>query len=140
MDFLLLEFPAGRPMGTVADELLALVEQGTIRLYDLLVAHKDDDGTVSVVDLEDVTTDGPASLSVFVGLQTGLLGEDELDEAGGIMEPGTTAALLVYENTWAVPFVAAAMEAGGQAVASMRIPAADVIAALDELDAAQPVA
>ena len=140
VDFLLLEFPAGRSLGTVADELLALVDQGTIHLYDLLVAHKDDDGTVEVVDLQDVTADGPASMSVFVGAQTGLIGDDDLEQAGEIMAPGTTAALLVYENAWAVPFVAAAMEAGGEAVASMRIPATDIIAALDELEAAEPVA
>lgn len=138
VDFLLMEFPTDTPMDAVADELLALVEQGTIRLYDLLVARKDDDGVVTVIDLQDVTAEGPASMSVFAGARSGLIGDDDLDDAGAIMEPGTIAALLVYENAWAVPFVAAAMGAGGRAVASTRIPATDVIEALDELEAVQP--
>lgn len=135
VDFLLLEFPAGEPTGAVADELLSLVEQGTIRVYDLVVAHKDDDGIVSVLDLEDLGEGGAATFAMFAGAQSGLLAGDDLETAGGIMEPGTTAALIVYENAWAVPFVSAALAAGGQAVASMRIPATDIIAALDELDA-----
>ncbi|MBY5161320.1 DUF6325 family protein [Salsipaludibacter albus] len=140
VDFLLVEFPTDQPIPAVADELLALVEQGTIRLWDLLVARKDADGLVTVIDLQDVTADGPASLAVFAGARSGLIGDDDLDDAGAIMEPGTTAALLVYENAWAVPFVTAAMAAGGQAVASMRIPATDITEALDELEATQPVA
>ncbi len=135
VDFLLLEFPDGDPTGAVADELLTLVEQGTIRVFDLVIARKDDDGTVTVVDLEDLGEGGAATFAVFAGAQSGLLAGDDLDTAGSIMEPGTTAALIVYENAWAAPFVSAAIAAGGQAVASMRIPATDIIAALDELDA-----
>lgn len=138
VDFLLLEFPAQQPTGTVAEELLTLVDQGTIRLYDLLVVRKEEDGSVSVVDLEDVTADGPAGVTFasFSGAQSGLLGDEDLDSAGSIMEPGTMAALLVYENAWAVPFVAATLAAGGEPVASMRIPATDIMAALDELEEA----
>lgn len=140
VDFLLVEFPDDEPLDAVADELLALVEQGTIRLYDLLVARKEADGTVTVVELQDVTAEGPAGFAIFSGARSGLLGDDDLDEAGAVMEPGSVAALLVYENAWAVPFVAAALDAGGQPVATMRIPATDIIEALDELDATQPVA
>lgn len=141
VDFLLIEFPADGATDAVADELLALVDRGTILLYDLLVARKDVDGSVTLLDLQDVTAEGPASATFveFSGARSGLLDDDDLERAGSIMEPGTTAALLVYENAWAVPFVAAAMAAGGEAIASMRIPATDIIAALDELDATQPV-
>jgi len=138
VDFLLLEFPAQQPTGAVAEELLRLVDQGTIRLYDLLVVRKEQDGSVTVLDLEDVTADGPAGVTfaTFAGAQSGLLGDEDVDSAGSIMEPGTMAALLVYENAWAVPFVAATLAAGGEPVASMRIPATDIMAALDELDEA----
>lgn len=140
VDFLLLEFPDDRPLDAVADELLDLVDRGSIRLYDVLVAHKDADGMLTVVDFEDLGADGPANFAVFSGARSGLLGTEDVDEAGALLEPGTIAALLVYENAWAVPFVSAALAAGGQPIASMRIPATDVIEALDELDATRPVA
>lgn len=136
VDVIVLEFPAGEPTGDAADELLALVDSGTIRLLDLLVVHKDQDGTVAALD---IAGDGLTSFGVFSGAQSGLVGDDDLDAAGEVLEPGTTAAVIVFENTWAVPFISAAMAAGGQAVASMRIPADEVIAALDELDETQPV-
>lgn len=136
VDVIVMEFPAGEPTGDAAAELLALVDSGTIRLLDLLVVHKDLDGTLSALDIGE---DGLTSFAVFSGAQSGLVGDEDLDAAGEVLERGTTAAVIVFENTWAVPFIAATMAAGGQAVASMRIPAADVIAALDELDETQPV-
>ncbi len=136
VDFLLLEFPPDQATDAVADELLALVEQGTILLYDLLVLRKEEDGSVAVLDLQDVSAEGPgsASFGIFSDARSGLIDGDDLDRAGEVLEPGTMAALLVYENAWAVPFVTAALAAGGEVVASMRIPATDIIAALDELD------
>lgn len=73
--------------------------------------------------------------SYFSGARSGLLGDDDVAEAAGALEPNTVAALIVYENTWAVPFVAAARKNGGEVVASMRIPAGDIMDALDALEA-----
>lgn len=130
IDFVLIEFPGDRePTGAAAQALLDLVERGVIRLYDLLVVRKDEDGTFSGIDL-----DGLAGFTAFAGARSGLLGDDDLAQAADAMEPGTIAALIVYENAWAAPFVAAARDAGGQMVASMRIPAQDVMDALDGLE------
>jgi hypothetical protein len=107
-----------------------------IRLFDLLVVMKNDDGTVEVLELTD--PGGPAaSFSYFEGARTGLLGDDDIAEATAAVLPGTVAALIVYENTWAAPFVSAVRESGGELIASTRIPAPDVMEALDALESAE---
>jgi len=136
IDFVLLEFHGDQVTGRAARELQALVDQGTIRLYDLVVVRKDEDGTFSGVALDDLDADGAGGFAAFAGARSGLLGDDDLQLAADAMEPGTVAALLVYENAWAIPFVAAAREAGGSMIASARIPAQDVMDALDALDSA----
>lgn len=135
IDFLLLEFPGDRLTGKTADALLDLVERDIVRIYDLVVIRKDEDGTFSGVVLDAAMADAVGGFMAFAGAQSGLLGDDDLKDAGEAMNPGTIAALIVYENSWAIPFVGAALEAGGAPIASARIPATDVIAALDALDA-----
>lgn len=132
IDFVLLEFPGDRLTGEAAPALMDLVDRGVIRLYDLLVISKSADGAIEVLELTD--PDGLDGFTYFAGARSGLLGDEDVREAAGAMKPGTVAALIVYENTWAVPFVAAARDSGGELIASARIPAADVMAALDTLE------
>ena len=135
VDFALLEFPRDRLTGEAGQALMDLVEAGTIRLFDLLVISKDSDGGVEVLELTD--PGGPASgFSYFAGARSGLLGDEDVREASAAMDPDTVAALLVYENTWAAPFVAAARRNGGELIASARIPATDIMAAVESLEAA----
>ena len=135
IDFLLLEFPDGQRTGTPADALLDLVEAGIVRVYDLLVLRKTEDGAITGIEITDLSADDIGGFTAFAGARSGLLGDDDAREAAAAMKPGTVAALLVYENLWAVPFVAAARESGGQVVASARIPAQDVMDALDAVEA-----
>jgi len=135
IDFVLLEFPDQEPTGEVAAELMALVDAGIIRIYDILGIRKAADGRFSGFEISDLTAEGPASFAMFAGARSGLLGEDDIAEAAGALEPGKIAVLLVYENTWAGRFVAAASEASGQMIASARIPAQDILDALDRLEA-----
>ncbi len=132
IDFVLIEFPGDRLTGDTGRALLDLVGRGVIRLYDLMVISKEADGSFNAVELADPTAGGFAD---FAGARSGLLGDDDLREAAGAMEPDTVAALIVYENTWAIPFVAAARNSGGELVASARIPATDIMQALESLDA-----
>lgn len=135
IDFVLLEFSTDRLTGRAGDALLTLVEQGIVAIYDLLVIQKSDDGTMSGIDIADLPSDQIGSFSAFIDVESGLIGDDDIAEAGNAMNPGTTAALIVYENTWAIPFVAAALDSGAQLIASQRIPATVVMEALDALDA-----
>ena len=145
IDFVLIEFQGDRLTGKAATALLDLVDKGIVTLYDVLVVGKSDDGTVYGLDLAD----GPDQTGDFRDLawvRSGLLTDEDMHDAASAMEPGTLAVLIVYENTWAVPFVAAARESGGELIAGARIPAPDVMAALDALeaieapDSRQPVA
>lgn len=131
IDYVLLEFAGGHPLDEAATALLTLVDQGVVALYDLVAIRKEDDGTFSGIALDELG----GSFAAFAGARSGLLGDEDLAEAAEALEPGTVAALIVYENTWAIPFVDAARRAGGQMVATARIPAQDVIEALDALEA-----
>jgi hypothetical protein len=137
VDYLLLEFRENRLTGGAAAAVLDLVDRGIIAVYDILVVGKDQEGAAYALDLAE----GVAEVGDFAGLggaRSGLLGDDDLADAASAMEPGTLAVLLVYENLWAIPFVAAAMESGGELIAGGRIPAADVLAAVEALEARQP--
>lgn len=132
IDFILIEFPANQLTGEASQALLDLVERGVIRLYDLMVISKHEDGFVEALELGDPS--GVDGFAYFAGARSGLLGNDEVAEAASAMEPGTVAALIIYENTWAIPFVAAARNSGGEVIASARIPATEVMAALEGLE------
>jgi hypothetical protein len=132
IDFVLIEFPQDRLTGEASRALAELVDNGTIRLYDVMVISKNRDGSVEALELND--PGGVDGFTYFAGARSGLLGDDDLDQAASAMEPGTVAALIVFENTWAVPFVAAARNSGGEVIASARIPATDVMAALEALE------
>lgn len=136
IDFVLIEFPGDGISGPTADAIRDLVDNGTIRLYDILVIEKGEDGSFAGIDLAEASADKTGGFSAFAGARSGLLQDDDVREAADAMDAGTTAVLIVYENSWAIPFVAAALDAGGEMIASMRIPAQDVIDALDSIDSA----
>jgi len=136
IDVVVLEFPStDRMRGDAAAALFDLVDRGIVAIYDLLVVKKEEDGSFSGVNLSDVSRDDLGGFVAFAGARSGLIGDDDLADAAALMTPGSVAALIVYENTWARPFVAATLAAGGELVASTRISATDVMATLDELDA-----
>jgi len=134
IDYLLVEWPGKQPEGEIAPYLVDLVDRGLIRILDLVFLAKGEDGTIAAMEIADVGGE-VAELAIFEGASSGLLDDEDIDEAGTALEPGTSAALLVYENTWAGPFAAAVRRSGGQLVASGRIPVTDLLAALDAAEA-----
>jgi Family of unknown function (DUF6325) len=133
IDYLLVEWQGTRPHGELAPHLVDLVDRGLIRILDLVFIAKDEDGTVEFIELDAVSGDVP-ELEVFVGASTGLLDEDDRAHAADIVEPGSAAALIVYENAWAAPFATALRGTGGQVVATGRIPVEEIVAALDAVE------
>jgi uncharacterized membrane protein len=136
VDFLLMQFPADQLTGTVAPRLLELVETGIIRLFDLVLISKSTSGAVEMMELRDSPI--AHDFRLFSGANSGLINDDDMRQAADAMDPGTVAALLVYENSWAVPFVAAARDSGGDVIASGRIPAQVVMEVLDALERVEP--
>ncbi len=136
IDYIVVEWPGRQPNGEVAPQLVDLVDRGLIRILDLVFIAKDEEGNVAGLEISELAGE-VAELSVFEGASSGLISDEDVDEAGGVLEPGTSAALLVFENAWAAPFVSAVRRSGGQLIASGRIPAQDL---LDALDAAEETA
>ncbi|HET9261392.1 MAG TPA: DUF6325 family protein [Acidimicrobiia bacterium] len=138
IDYLVVEWPKeSPPTGEAFPYLVDLVDRGVIRILDLAFVEKDVDGNVLALDIADFDGDGYNDLAIFEGASSGLIGEEDQQEAGGVLEPGTAAAIMVYENTWAAPFATALRKTGAQLVAQGRIPINDLIATLDELEAAE---
>ena len=129
IDYLIVEWPGAQPKGEAAPLLIDLVDRGLIRIIDLAFIAQGEDGSVGAVD---ISAGGPDGLQELLGASSGLLSDEDLEEAGQALEPGTSAALLVYENRWAAPFASALRRTGAQLVASGRIPVQALVEALDE--------
>ena len=137
VDIVVIGYPADAPMtGEAVPILLDLVERGIIRVLDVLFVMQNEDGTFSGFEAQDLEADSIGDLKVFEGASTGLLGEDDVATAAEAIEPGTAAVIIVYENKWAGPFVAAVRRNGGIPIDFQRIPAQDLIDALDTVEAA----
>jgi hypothetical protein len=134
IDYVVVEFPGNKMTGEGLPILVDLVDRGVIRLLDLVFFTKGADGSVAMVEIADFDGDGELDLAIFEGASSGVLGEDDVNEAAAAVENGSSAALLVYENRWAAPFAAAVRRGGGQLVAFGRIPTQELVAALEALD------
>ncbi len=135
VDYLVVEFPEGRLTGEGFPMLVDLVDRGIIRILDLVFVRKRDDGAVEGLMVTDLDHDGTLDLLMFEGVTTGLVDVDDLTEAAGVLDPGSIAAILVYENRWAAPLASALRRGGGQLVAGGRIPVQALLAAVDRIDA-----
>jgi hypothetical protein len=131
VDYLVVEFPAGQSnfTGEMANELAALADSGTIRVLDLLVLQKDDQGEIEAFEIDDF--EELDELRVLEAEIAELLAEEDVVHLAESMENGSTAGVVVWENRWAAPFASAARRAGGQLIASGRIPIQAIIASLE---------
>jgi dihydroorotase-like cyclic amidohydrolase len=137
IDIVVIAYPADAPMtGEAVPLFMDLIERGIVRVLDVMFVTKDADGTFSGFDATDLDEDSVGDFSAFSGASSGLLGDEDLQTAAEAIEPGSAAVMIVYENRWAAPFVAAVRRNGGVLVASERIPAQDLLDALDAAEAA----
>jgi hypothetical protein len=132
IDYIVLEWPGKQPTGEAAPLIIDLVDRGIIRILDVAFMVKGEDGSVAALDAASLDANGDgAGFGEFVGASSGLMDQADLEEAASVLEPGTCAAVLVWENRWAAPVAAALRRSGGQLVASGRIPVQAILAALD---------
>jgi uncharacterized protein DUF6325 len=139
VDYIVVEFPAGASnfTGEMAAELLSLVDRGIIRVIDVLILTKADDGSVDAMELSDVAELG--ELETLESELAELLAEEDVEHLAAAMEPGSTAGVLIWENLWAAPFASAARRSGGQLIANGRIPIQAIIASLEADEASATV-
>jgi hypothetical protein len=128
VSYLIVEFPGSRMTGEGLPILVDLVDQGIIRILDLLFVKRDEDGTLTTAELTDLDGDGELDLMIFEGAASGLLDETDLADAAAVVEPGSSAAILLFENRWATPFTQALRRGGAEVVAAGYVPL-DAIAA-----------
>jgi hypothetical protein len=136
IDIAVIAYPAGSPMtGEAVPLLIDLVDRGIIRVLDAMFVMKAEDGTFAGFDARDLDDKGVGDFTIFEGASSGLLGDEDAAKAAATIEPGSAAVMLVYENRWAAPFIAAVRRNGGEAIAFERIPTQDLIDALDAAEA-----
>ncbi len=131
ISYLIVEFPGNKMTGEGFASLLDLVDRGIIRILDLMFVMRDSDGSVRALDLQDIDLDGRFDLAAFAGASSGLLDQGDLSEAASVIEPGSSAGILIFENRWATPFVQALRRGEAQLVSAGYIPQDDLAAALD---------
>jgi hypothetical protein len=134
VDWIVIEFPGSKFNGQIAPALADLVDRDLIRVLDLVILRKDEDGSLEAFEISDLDDGELGTLRSYEGQLAMLLSEDDVTAVAEALEPGSTAGVLVWENTWAAPFGAAVRKSGGQLVASGRIPTQAILAALEEDD------
>lgn len=135
IDYVVLEWPGRQPTGEAVPLILDLVDRGIIRVLDVAFLVKGEDGSVATLEVGDLHG---TPFEEFQGASSGVLGQDDLDEAAAALAPGTSAAVLIWENRWAAPVAVATRRSGGQLVASGRIPVQAFLAALDAAEGVTP--
>ena len=131
VDWIVVEFPGSRMNGQIVPALLDLVERDLVRVLDLLVLKKDDDGSVEAFELSDLDEGEVGELRTYESELAMLLSEEDVTSLAAAIEPGSSAGVVVWENTWAAPFGSAVRRSGGQLVASGRIPTQALLAAIE---------
>jgi len=135
ISYLIVEFPGNKMTGEGLPILVDMVDQGLIRILDLLFATRDDDGALRIVEFRDLDLDGQIDVAIFEGVSSGLLDESDLADAASAIEPGSSAAILLFENRWARSFTRALRRGGAELVAAGYVPLDAIAAALDAADA-----
>jgi hypothetical protein len=122
VSYLVVEFPGNKMTGAGFPALVDLVDRGLIHILDLVFVTRDLEGTTTTVELTDLDGDGELDLAVFQGVSSGLLDESDIADAGSVLEPGSSAGILLFENQWAAPFVQALRDGGAELVAAGYVP------------------
>ncbi len=131
ISYLIVEFPGSKMTGEGLPILVDLVEHGVIRILDLVFVTKGGDGSLRILQIQDLDLDGTVDLAIFEGVSSGLVSESDLAEAAPAIEPGSSAAILIFENRWATGFIESLRRGGAELVAAGYIPQDDLLAALE---------
>jgi hypothetical protein len=136
VEYMVVAFPGNKFKGEIAPALRELIETQTIRVIDLAFVHKDANGDVAAVELEDEGSDVFQAFDALTTERGGLINQDDLMSIASALDPESSAAILVWEDLWAVRFKEAVINAGGVLVDIQRVPYEIVDAAIAYKEAA----
>jgi hypothetical protein len=131
ISYLIVEFPGNRMTGDGLNALVDLVDRGVVRVLDLLFVTRDEDGTTRAIELQDIDSDGELDIATFEGVSSGLMDDSDLADAASVIQPGSSAGVLIFENRWATPFTQALRRGGAELVAAGYIPQDAIEASLE---------
>jgi len=134
ISYLIVQFPGSKMTGEGFPILIDLVDRGVIRILDLMFVTRDADGSLRALELRDIDADGEIDLAVFEGVSSGMLDDSDLADAASVIDPGSSAGILIFENRWATTFTDALRRGGGELVAAGYIPQDAIVASLDATD------
>jgi hypothetical protein len=134
ISYLIVQFPGSKMTGEGFPILIDLVDRGVIRILDLMFVTRDADGSLRALELRDIDADGEIDLAVFEGVSSGMLDDSDLADAASVIDPGSSAGILIFENRWATTFTDALRRGGGELVAAGYIPQDAMVASLDPTD------
>jgi hypothetical protein len=135
VSYLVVEFPGNKMTGEGLAALVDLVDRGLVRVLDLVFVMRDTDGSITALELRDIDGDGELDLTVFEGASSGLIGESDIEQAGSVLQEGASAAVLVFENSWAIPFVRGLRNGGAEVIAAGYITQEDLVEAIELAEA-----
>jgi len=136
VSYLIVEFPGNKMTGEGLPVLVDLVDRGVIRILDLMFVTRETDGSIEAIELRDLDGDGDLDLTIFEGASSGLLDQSDLTDASSVIEPGSSAAILIFENRWATEFTQALRRGGAGLVAAGYIPHDDIVMSLEQTETA----
>lgn len=136
VSYLIVEFPGNKMTGEGLPVLVDLVDRGVIRILDLMFVTRETDGSIEAIELRDLDGDGDLDLTIFEGASSGLLDQSDLTDASSVIEPGSSAAILIFENRWATEFTQALRRGGAELVAAGYIPHDDIVMSLEQTETA----
>jgi hypothetical protein len=131
ISYMIVEFPENKMTGEGLNVLVDLVDRGVVRVLDLLFVTRDEDGSIKAIELQDIDNDGELDVAMFEGASSGLLDDSDLADAASVIDPGSSAGVLIFENRWATPFTQALRRGGAELVAAGYIPLDAIEASLD---------
>jgi hypothetical protein len=131
ISYMIVEFPENKMTGEGLNVLVDLVDRGVVRVLDLLFVTRDADGSIKAIELQDIDNDGELDVAMFEGASSGLLDDSDLADAASVIDPGSSAGVLIFENRWATPFTQALRRGGAELVAAGYIPLDAIEASLD---------
>jgi uncharacterized membrane protein len=122
VEYMAVSFPGNNFTGEITPALRELVDSGQIRIIDMAFVMKDEDGNIAAMEAEELDSEAGRALKAIESKVGDLINDDDLQDLGEVLEPNSSAAILLWEDLWAAKFTQAVRDAGGVLMDIQRVP------------------